>query len=66
VTPELAFSGEDVQGRITKDAIILEQKLANSLKNKDPSLTTVKAAGQTLMEIVKRDKNFGKLLMKIK
>ena len=64
--PELQFSsGEDIQGRITKDAIILEQKLTKELKNQDPK-KSIQAVGHTFDEIIKRDKDFGKLLLKIK
>lgn len=57
------------EGIITKDAIILEQELSDELKiiqNEGDGHKMMKALGKSFDEVIKRDKNFGRLLTKIK
>ena len=61
-----------IEGIITKDAIILEQELSNDLRdlwdsdNENNSQQVIQTLGKSLDEVIKRDKNFGKLLTKIR
>lgn len=55
------------QGFFTADAIYLEKLLTNRLKEaSDNEDRKMQAFNQTFNEIIKRDKNFGSLLLKIK
>ena len=55
------------QGYFTADAIYLEKQLTNRLKEaSDNEGKKMQAFTQTFNEIIKRDKNFGSLLLKIK
>lgn len=55
------------QGYFTADAIYLEKQLTNRLKEaSDNEGKKLQAFTQTFNEIIKRDKNFGSLLLKIK
>ncbi len=49
----------DYKGIITKDNVVLENQL-NTADNK------IEAIGNTFDEVIKRDKDFGSLLLKIK
>jgi hypothetical protein len=59
-------------GYITKDAIVLEQQLSDRLSNLTPGSTDsnsrkmMQAFGHTFDEVIKRDRDFGGLLLKIK
>eukprot|EP00347_Sterkiella_histriomuscorum_P001309 403372529 len=60
-------SKPDYQGFFTSDAIYLEKQLTNRLKEaSDNEGKKMQAFTQTFNEIIKRDKNFGSLLLKIK
>ena len=55
------------QGYFTADAIYLEKQLTNRLKEASNNQgKKMQAFDQTFNEIIKRDKNFGSLLLKIK
>ena len=55
------------QGYFTADAIYLEKQLTTRLKEaSDNEGKKLQAFNQTFNEIIKRDKNFGSLLLKIK
>lgn len=57
-------------GYITKDAIYLEKQLSDRLSTLLPdssdSTKLIQAFGHTFDEVIKRDKDFGSLLLKIK
>ncbi len=58
---------EQYQGYFTADAIYLDKQLTNRLKEaSDNEGKKMQAFTQTFNEIIKRDKNFGSLLLKIK
>lgn len=58
---------DSYQGFFTADAIFLEKQLTNRLKEaSDNEGKKLQAFTQTFNEIIKRDKNFGSLLLKIK
>lgn len=64
-------SSEMIEGIITKDAIILEQELSNELRDlrdngAENSQQIMQTLGKSFDEVIKRDKNFGRLLTKIK
>lgn len=58
---------EQYQGYFTADAIYLDKQLTNRLKEaQDNEGKKMQAFKKTFDEIIKRDKNFGSLLVKIK
>lgn len=61
-------SGHQVKGYITKEAIYLENQLLSNLNgvNEINNATKILHIGNTFDEVIKRDKNFGRLLTKIK
>lgn len=66
-------NNHDVKGYITKEAIFLENQLIDNLsqltpggKNSIDQAKKLQHVGNTFDEIIKRDKAFGSLLLKIK
>jgi hypothetical protein len=60
----------EIKGYITKEAIYLENQLLNNLKSVQPGEKVqefkFQHVGETFNQVIKKDKNFGRLLHKIK